>query len=398
MRFDDPARLRRIILWVMLVALGLSAALAVVGVLTTNIGEEYQMIGTGIAAAVASGLLLASCKFLDSEKSRQAGLMLMAVIVFEFILVLVALWNPLAGSSRWRGQEALTLTAVCFPVVALPATIFFHIRQFQGGRLAAFLGMAMCAVTFIAFLRAIWGDYAKVYSPDAENYWGVGWSCWLFAVVGSAATAGFGTDRRHWRWIGFAAAVTALAMAIYGILHQPEPTSDFFIIITTLAVLIAHINVMWLCKLKRWQEFLRLATTAFAVIACLCFDYAAIEQRNAFDITWRFGMAAGICAGCGTVAVAILAVFNRRTNPVPAGSGIDLAEIPLACPCCHHKLSIALKDGVGEIPCSGCGMIYNIRVRAPRCPGCGYILLMFQGERCPECGAAVTPSPGPALA
>src|SRR5450432_1883702 len=145
MRLDDTAGLRRIILRIMLGALALSGALAVFGVL---VGAEHRqsahMIGTGIAATIASALLLASCKFLDSEKYRRTGLFVMAMIVAQFIAVLIALWCQLWLSTSYRNEDAVALIAAVFPVGWIPAALFFHIRQVRGGRLAGLLGMVAC--------------------------------------------------------------------------------------------------------------------------------------------------------------------------------------------------------------------------------------------------------------
>jgi len=389
MHFDDTVRLRRTILWIMLGALAVSALLAVLGVMTSRFDQEFRMIGTGISAAVASGLLLAACKLLESEKSRHTSLVLMAIIVFEFLLALLGFWNPSTGQFSQMDEE-FVLTAACFPLAALPAALFFHIRQFPGGKIAGWIGMGMSGVAFVAFMRANWASYLPVRQTNIDEYWGSGWACWLFAFVGAATTAGFGADRRHWRWIGFAAALLAFFMGLHGIWHEPETSSNFFIISGTLALLIGHINVLWLCKLKRSQEWLRFATAIVACIAAICFDEGTIEQRGAFDFIWRCGMAAGICAGCGTVAIAILTAFNRRVANSASNSGTDLIELPLVCPCCHRKQTISLRDGIGESACGGCGMIYSIRVCAPRCASCGYLLLMFHGNRCPECGTTIT--------
>jgi len=147
MRFDDPAQLRRIILRIMLGALAASAALAVIGVLGTGFDQSARMIGTGVAAGIASGLLLAACKLLDFEKWRRAGLLLMAVILGEFVLVLMAIWDPIR-SVQFDFDEALGFTALLFPVCALPAVLFYFVRQFRGGRLTGLLGVAMCVISY----------------------------------------------------------------------------------------------------------------------------------------------------------------------------------------------------------------------------------------------------------
>jgi ssDNA-binding Zn-finger/Zn-ribbon topoisomerase 1 len=144
---------------------------------------------------------------------------------------------------------------------------------------------------------------------------------------------------------------------------------------------------MWLCKLKPAQVWLRWAAFAFAFAAGTFFDYGMIRDPND-EMLWRIAAATGICAGCGTVAVAILTAFNRRMMPV-AGAGVDAKEIAVVCPVCHKKQNVAIAEGIGESACAGCGMIISVRLRPPRCPACNYILLMIHSDRCPECGTAI---------
>jgi MFS family permease len=389
MRFDDPARLRRMMLWIMLGALAASGALAVLGILAGSFEESYRTIGTGVAAVVASGLLLAACKLLDSEKTRRTGLFLMVLIVAEFILTLLALWDPLRMHGPPRSSdEMLGLTALCFAAATIPVGLFFHVRALRGGRLAGLLGMTLSAAAFAFFLTAIWLGLKLGWALE-DYFWGTGWACWFFAFAAAASTAGAGTDSRHWRWAGLAASTLAFALGLHNIWTDNQTPTNLFIVSTTLAILIGHANIIWLCKLNQRQRWLRWATVAFAWFAGATFDYAAINNMNS-DIFLRVAMAAPVCAGCGTVAVAILTAFNRRVIPV-SGDEVDATEMTIVCPVCRKKQALPLAGGIGDSACSGCGMIFSIRARAPRCPSCNYLLLMLQSDRCPECGAAVTP-------
>jgi ssDNA-binding Zn-finger/Zn-ribbon topoisomerase 1 len=388
MRFDDPARLRRMMLWIMLGALAASGALAVLGILTGSFEESYRTIGTGAAAVVASGLLLAACKLLDSEKTRRTGLFLMGLIVAEFILTLLAMWDPLRMGAPYHPSEGMfDMTALCFAAAAVPVGLFFHVRGLRGGRVAGLLGMTLCAAAFASFLMAIWLGLKSGWALE-DYFWGTGWACWLFAFAAAASTAGAGTDSRHWRWAGLAASTLAFSLGLHNVWTENQTPTNLFIVSTTLGILIGHANIIWLCKLNRRQRWLRWATVAFAWFAGATIDYAIIDTLNA-DVFLRVGTAAAVCASCGTVAVAILTAFNRRVVPM-SGDEVDATEITIVCPVCRKKQAVPLAGGIGDSACAGCGMVFSIRARAPRCPSCNYLLLMHQSERCPECGAAVT--------
>jgi hypothetical protein len=401
MRLDDPVRLRRMILWVMLGALGLTALLAIVGVIDNSFQESYRMIGSGIAAVAASGLLLAAGKLLDSPKNRRTALFIMGLIIVQFVLSLLAFWDPLrmSGLRGFNSEEGFDLMAVTFVPIAIPLGLFFYVRQLRGGSVAGLLGISTTLITFGIFLFAIWTSDAA-----NEDLWETGWSIWFFAFGSAGCAAGAGVDRRHWRWIGMIAAIAALALGVANIWGQPVPTLLLSILIA-LAIVIGHANVLWLCKLKPSQLWLRWAATTLATCGAATVVYGVNVRVRGDDLLMRLGTAAGICALCATVSVAILAAFNRRAMPVVSEDEVEAAEISIVCPTCRRKQNVMLSHGFGEAACGNCGMKFSIRTTAPRCANCNYLLLMFRGDRCPECGDAIArgdreiarPSPSPGL-
>lgn len=396
MRFDDPVRLRRMILWVMLGSLAASAGLAVVGVLDNSWEQSERMIGSGISAVVASGLLLWSGKLLESEKNRKTGLFVMGLIVIQFVLVLMALWDPLRLTGSYRSADMLAETAAVFVPVGIPAGIFFYVRQLRGGRMSGFFGMAPLAIAAGFFLAAIWSESTTHYSVLNEFIWETGWGCWFFAFAASAAVAGVGMDRRHWRWVGLLAATAALALGLHNVWSGERTAVNLLTILIALGILVPHANLISLCNLKARQRWMKWVAIAIAWVCGAIVVYSVCTETRV-DVLWRMGTASGICAGCATVAVAILAAFNRRAIPA-GGDGVDATEIAVVCPACRRKQNVALAGGFGEEACGGCGMILSIRVRAPRCGNCGYMLLMFKGERCPECGTLVVMPVGAVVA
>jgi len=400
MWLDDPVRLRRMILWVMLGALGLTALLAIVGVVDSSFQESYRMIGSGIAAVAASGLLLAAGRRLDSPKSRKTALFIMGLIIVQFVLALLAFWDPLrmVGLGGFNSEESFDFTALSFIPIAIPLGLFFYVCQLRGGFAAGLLGILATAVTFTIFLIAIWSANSR-----DEALWETGWSVWFFAFVSAGCAAGMGAERRSLRSIGLIAATTALAMGIAGIWNRPA-SNPLLSILVALAVVIAHANLLWLCKLKPSQYWLRWLASLLAMCGAAAVVYEENVRVWRDDLLLRLGTAAGICALCATVAVAILAAFNRRAMPVIGEDEVEVAEISIVCPTCRKKQNITLSKGFGEAACGNCGMKFSIRTTAPRCANCNYLLLMFRGDRCPECGSTVAngdrriarPSPLPA--
>ena len=93
--------------------------------------------------------------------------------------------------------------------------------------------------------------------------------------------------------------------------------------------------------------------------------------------------AAGILAGCGTLALVVLARLNRRVDYDPVS--LDALEMVVFCPRCAKKQSIQ----IGQAECTQCALRIHVRVEEPRCPQCEYLLYRLTSDRCPECGALI---------
>src|SRR5690242_18298720 len=90
---------RQLLLRIMLWSLALSAVAGVAAVLLGGQDVIWRVAGTGAAAAVASGLLMAASRLVDREITRPAGLLAMAATVAEFLLGLTLIWE----FAPWNG-------------------------------------------------------------------------------------------------------------------------------------------------------------------------------------------------------------------------------------------------------------------------------------------------------
>jgi hypothetical protein len=384
MLLSDPVRLRRIMLRLMLAALGACGGLAVLAVLLPHNIDSWRMIGTTAAAAIASAVLFWSCRLLDSDRNRATGLLLMSFVIAQFIMTILAIWDPLGGPNS---DENAAITAVLFPVVWIPATVFFHVGRKTGGTFWGWAGIAGCAATYVFFLTAIWSS--GVWWNSGDQIWGMGWSCYFFAFLSAGSLAGIGINRNHWRWIGVIASVVAFFIAMRASWTSATSLGNPFVISATIGLLVAHANLLLLLKLKPGQLWLRWATIVCAWIAGAIFDYAVWTDVSQFfdEPVMRFGMAAAICAGCGTVALSLLAAFNRKALPVK--EVLEFKEVTVICPACGRKGTFAVTDSRTRAVCPGCGLGIGIELSLPRCAKCDYSLLMLKSDRCPECGTPI---------
>src|SRR5437588_9539092 len=112
--------LRKLVLRIMLVSLGLAAAAGASAVFVGGRELVWRIVLMGIATAVACGLLLAAAMLVDGERSRPAGLLGMAAIVAEYLISLALIWFDSFNNSSF---ESVWLTALAILLATPPAML-----------------------------------------------------------------------------------------------------------------------------------------------------------------------------------------------------------------------------------------------------------------------------------
>jgi hypothetical protein len=274
-------------------------------------------------------------------------------------------------------------------VTALPGMFFLWCATSPGSRVAGRVGAASVAIALALFLLGSWWPNR---SGVVWEWWGVAWAVEVFGTLAAGSLAGWPAARRHWRWAGVAAAVAACGITIVAIAYDLHDGGGAFAAVVAVAAVIAHANLVLLCPLRPTQVWVRwVAVAAAALTSALVVVMIIRADIGSEEALARAAAASGIVAGCATLALAILAVLNRRLNPAVAAAPPELKDIALTCPNCHKKQTLPL----GDAACSDCGLRFHIRLEEPRCPGCGYLLYHLTANRCPECGIPVQGDPSP---
>jgi hypothetical protein len=157
-----------------------------------------------------------------------------------------------------------------------------------------------------------------------------------------------------------AAAAAAFSLSAYAILTDIHQTSAFFVCLVSVAAVVAHANSMAWCPLKPAQRWLLWGTIGAGIATGGFVDLARITTPWQEEMLGRLAGATAIIAGCGTLALLILARINQRIVPV-AATLADLREITLTCPRCRAKQTIAIGSG----KCGACGLLIQVRVQQP---------------------------------
>ncbi len=374
--------LRKVLLKGMLWSLAFAAVTGVLAVLTQVGDLAWRVVGTGFTTALACGVMLACSSLIDREKTRSAGLLGMATVVFEFLMALILIWEVprlLLGKS-WEGEIGITM--VLFGLTALVSMGLMELRQTPHGLVAGRVGLIVTVAAFVAFMVAIW---------EPTRHWGeTGRVLSLFGALAVLALIGVGTsDRRHWRWAGVVASVIACAMWLIDIWVGvgSDPGFVVFCTLVSLAAVVGHANLSLMCPLTDTQRWVRSGSIAAAILTAALVDMIVLDDKllryGMDDPLGRIAGAAGIVAGCGTLALCVLARINRKVDYERLSP--ELAEMVVVCPRCGKKQSIGLGDSV----CTVCSLRISLRIEEPRCPKCDYLLYGLTSDRCPECGTAV---------
>jgi hypothetical protein len=299
----------------------------------------------------------------------------MALIVVLYLLFLPIVWLDV--------PEAVYLTAGLFAALVVPAMACTMLAGTRAGRYAGLVGVIACAGVAAFTLAGLWAPGRGRYE---DTWFAFAGASALFAPLVVCCLVNVGFDGRHWRWVGVACAACAAAGMVYSIVNGTTSGEKLFAVIVSVAVLVAHANLVLLVPLAGGQVWIRWGTLAAALVTAVCVDVTvwADVDLGAWELAKRLAGAAAIVAGCGSLALLVLARLNRKVDR-PTIQLDSIREFTMVCPVCGKRHTLA----TGESRCPTCNLIVHTRFEEPRCPQCDYSLLMLESDKCPECGTAV---------
>jgi len=389
---------RRILLFLLLIALAACAALGMLALVVGSGDSLWRLVGTTFTTAVGTGLLLPLSFLVDRPRVRWGGLTAMAVVILCWLLMLVIIWStalPSGGDTvGWKAFAAFGWTLL----VGVPLTGALLIISFRWAKVAVFAYLAVAGFAYFFYLLGTMMPEGTGFVPISDfagKLWMTGWGIETIGGLACLLLVNLGCgDRRYFRWAGIVCCLVGFTIAMLGI-WQERSENDFLARIAALvliaAVAMAHINLILMARLKASQQWLQWGTMGFslaagtsAAIAVLFTDPSRIED----SFLLRIAAAGTIASGCGSLALVILSLFNRK--PEHAAQVVtEYKEILLACPSCATRQRVNL----GDSACRTCGLQFFVKVTEPRCAACGYLLYRLQSDRCPECGAPVGTQP-----
>lgn len=379
--------LRRLLLRIMLWSLGVAALLGAAAMLFLESAIIVRVVGTAAVTGVAAGLMILMTFFADRPATRNSGLLGLAFIIAEALMTLALIWSE---DTKLEGDwmESLGLTMLFLAFTAPPAMLMLRAIETGASRVAGYAGTALCAVVLLALLYPAWVDTSW---NNWEKHLGTSLTIAGYGLLICGSLVGFGVEMRHWRWVGVAAAAAAGTMLLVSIWRPTGSGPELFAVVTTVAALVAHANLVLLVPLLPNQRWLAWATIVATVFCGVFIDAIVIaDVPGDTGLLARAAGACGILSACGTLALAVIARMNRKIDR-PAVALSHVTTFSLACPGCQRRHTLP----TGSAKCPTCGLIVHCRFEEPHCPQCDYNLYNLKSDRCPECGFAVTASASP---
>jgi hypothetical protein len=348
---------------------------------------------TGFITAGAALLLLPVSLLVDRPRGRAAGLFGVSLVVALFLLAQALLWlTPILAAPAEEGL-AMTLGSIAF--LGPCAFILLLLLPTKAGALPARAGLPITAVALIIFLVAAW-------LPSGwreEPWWQTGWTIAGTGLIAICALAG-GLSR-WWRWLGVAGSAVALLLLLFATWFERRTvlvTEETLFVVTSAPSLLAYANLLLLVPLRgerttegrdfpSWQTWVRAATLLAAAVGTAATDTVVVSHlTDESGVLVRLAAATGIFTACGTLAILVLGIVNRRIGIASPESAPALpTHLALPCPLCRRKLDLPVG---APLICAGCGLRITVQLEVAACRACGYALFGATTSRCPECGAA----------
>jgi hypothetical protein len=341
---------RHFYLRLMLISLATVAIGGAASILFIHGDATMRVVGTALLTAVASALMIPASTATALPDHKPASNLAMSIIVLEFILTIFVIWFPPDDTVLDLGMTIFVIF-----VTAVPAVIFLGTMRQPAMVLATPVGLSLCTISLILFLIATW---MPVNTTAYNNWplWRSAWLFYLFALLTSCALVGLDPSNpaTFWRLIGVIVGAAAFWRSFYTNFNfsRVGPGPDFAAC-ENLAILIAYISLALPVPLRKGQTWVRHAAIySVAATAFLLTFNSSMPPTGGVEplLLDRLTSAAGILAGCGTLALLVLSQINQSAIEDKALS--DIHQITIICPRCRRKSTLAL----GRSACPKCGL------------------------------------------
>lgn len=347
--------IRALSLKVMLWLLGTAAVIGVLTVLTASYEILGRVSGTVLATAIAAGILWPLSLMVDRQRTVLAGLLGMAAVIVVYCLVIPLIWEL-----DTYGEEMFFLSFVIGMTTPLGMAAMLLI-SFPKTKMAGRLGIIVYLLVIASFCIAIW--HPGGWRPQSD-WWETGWWLIAYGTLAVVCLMNFSSAWwRDWRWIGVLTSAIAWSLVMIFVWESQgngSPPLKTITLFTSIAVFVAHTNLMRQLPLGPRQLWLRIGTmVALAITAVFLNLELFLAPDRGISLLGRIAGAGGVVASCGTLALLVVARLQRQSPTTLDGVPVsELKEIMLFCPGCGKKQTVAL----GQAECATCGLVIQTSV------------------------------------
>ena len=346
------SRMQRSLLIAFLISIGLSALLAILGVLFDSIRWGEQIIASTVTFSICSIAAMVAAATTERQRWHPLGPLALGAVATAFLAVMLLIWaEKIFGYAFWSSELRPLLPSVlstCVVAGFLMILCLMSLARLRTGfywvRTATIVAVLLAATPMMILLGEELLDALDIVKGEFDYDLRVAWG---------------------------AVAAVALALVLRGILSR-KPALDRFrfwlLIVAGDGILVVAMMI----------PLLGLFPELFGN------PHASYSYRS--DMFAKSIAVFSILGVSGIVAVWLLHRFSAIRDR-EAVKTTDL-ELGLTCPRCRTAQVLP----AGRSACAKCKLKFLIEIEEEHCPKCEYPLFGLQTATCPECGAAILSS------
>ncbi len=366
-------------------SLGIAAIAGLLAMILPDAGEViWRLVGTSIATAIASAILLVSIKRQENPRTRIFGIGVGCLALTVYFCALLSIWSNLLLPNGSQLEEKFGLSALLFAGCgALVITGLF----FTGNKRLQIAGYALSilwTIPLIGWLLTIWvftrntnAEFAAKLLLPIQT---------LFPLVVAACI------RRHPYYmivaIGFAITcciTTQIGMYTTDLhLERNIPLLNVILVCGGISAILGISNIIFYRKKEfsiAWLEYVTLLLIGVAVFVLCINIWYDMQHFELPELYLRLSVGSSILGSTSLIGL-LVGQYVRASG----FSSYDGKSIEGICPRCHTSLHIPS----GKSFCEACGLQMKLQVESPCCRSCGYDVSKLDSlNSCPECGEQI---------
>src|SRR5687768_13859278 len=223
--------LRKLLLRVLLASLALAALFGAAGVLLAEFDAMWRVAGTAFWTAVCAAILLGASVAVDRPAARLAGLVGIALVTAEYLVILGLIWEFLPSLAGLDIEDLLFALAWIIPLCGVPAVVSLRMTHAPVTRIAGWTGVGLAVAAFVLLvIGAVGGAMSNSpwYAWDSDLFEIAGGLGMLGPLIVLSLVGAGKWDRHYWRWIGVACAASAFVAWTYGAVNNIYSGGELF--------------------------------------------------------------------------------------------------------------------------------------------------------------------------